>query len=289
MGHLLPRAAEFLYCGLAMLRSPITEPDQAPGALPPVELIDGDAGFGLIILCDHAGNHIPEAYDGLGLGEGVRRSHVAYDIGARGVAAGLAELTGAPAVMTRYSRLLIDPNRAADDPTLVMRIADGSVITGNARIDGDEIARRATAFHAPYHTAIDSAIERAIEAGCPPAILSVHSFTPRFHGVERPWHATVLWDRDARLPLRLLDGLGRERDLVIGENVPYSGKLKGDTLYRHATGRGLAHALIEIRQDLIAGEDGQREWADRLGRIMPEIMKAPGLHEIRYYGSDAGG
>jgi predicted N-formylglutamate amidohydrolase len=272
-----------------MLRSPITEPGQAPGAVPPVELIDGDAGSGLVILCDHASNYIPDAYDGLGLGESVRASHVAYDIGARAVAAGLAVLTGAPAVMTCHSRLLIDPNRATDDPTLVMRIADGSVITGNARIDGDEIARRAAAFHAPYHAAIDGAIGRAIEAGRPPAILSVHSFTPRFHGVERPWHATVLWDRDPRLPLLLLDALGRERDLVIGENVPYSGKLKGDTLYRHATGRGLAHALIEIRQDLIADADGQGEWAERLARIMPEIVKPPDLHEIRFFGSDAGG
>ena len=274
-----------------MLKSPdspaLEKETLADGA--PVESIDGDAGCGLVILCDHATNIVPAAYGDLGIGPEVLASHVGYDIGAGGVTRELARLTGAPAVMSRFSRLLIDPNRGEDDPTLIMKIADGSVIAGNAGVDEAETERRIAAYHAPYHAAVDAAIERASAAGKLPAILSIHSFTPRFKNVERPWHATVLWDSDPRLPLRLLAALEAEGDLVVDQNVPYSGKLRGDTLYRHATRRGLAHALIEIRQDLIATADGQLGWAERLARLLGGVMGPAELHEIRYFGTHTHG
>ena len=259
---------------------------QAPSARDPaVELVEGDINCGIIVLCDHASAAIPEDYSELGLPTREFERHIAYDIGAREVALDLARQIGSPAVLSRFSRLLIDPNRGTDDPTLVMRIADGAVVPGNAAADADEITRRIERFHAPYHDAVDTVIDNAMMAGVPPALLSVHSFTPRFKGIVRPWHATVLWDSDPRLPVPLVQALEREVGIITGENVPYTGRLKGDTLYRHGTMRGLAHALVEIRQDLIDDPKGWTEWSGRLARIMTELAGLPNLNEIRHYGS----
>ena len=247
------------------------------------EAVSGDPGAGFLLLCDHATNDLPPEYGQLGLPDGELERHIAYDIGARNVTLELAGQLGAPALLTRFSRLLIDPNRGPDDPTLVMRIADGAVVPGNAAIDENEIAARRRRYHAPYHQAIDAAIASAARAGNPPALFSIHSFTPVFKGVPRPWHATVLWDNDPRLPLPLLRALEADGDLVIGENVPYSGKLRGDTLYTHGTERGLAHALIEIRQDLIADPARARAWGQRLARILGPIARKRGLNEVRKY------
>lgn len=246
----------------------------------PVEAVEGNPGSGFLIVCDHATNLIPPDFDELGLAPGELERHIAYDIGVRTVALELAAALGAPAVLTRFSRLLIDPNRGVDDPTLVMRIADGAVVPGNARIDDAGVEARIDRFHRPYHEAVDGAIDTAIAAGHPPALFSVHSFTPVFHGHVRPWHATVLWDLDPRLPLPLLRALESEEDLVVGENVPYSGRLQGDTMYTHGTRRGLAHALIEIRQDQIADEAHAKAWGRRLARILAGIAGTPGLNEI---------
>ncbi len=238
----------------------------------PYDWIPGDVSQGLLLICDHAGNAFPPGYGTLGLPPAEIERHIAYDIGAAGVTRGLAARLGVPAVLARYSRLLIDPNRGVEDPTLVMRISDGAIIPGNAHIDQAEIEKRIRLYYQPYHDAVDAAIDRAIEAGHPPAILSIHSFTDRWKGQLRPWHATILWDRDPRLVHPLIGALQCEPDLVIGENVPYTGSLEGDSLYRHGTQRGLAHALIEIRQDQIRDVAGQDSWADRLARILTGIM-----------------
>ena len=168
----------------------------------------------------------------------------------------LARRLGAPAVLSTFSRLLIDANRGEDDPTLIMRLSDGAIVPGNAAVDAAERARRIARFHAPYHAAIDAAIERAIAAGSPPALVSIHSFTPVWRGHARPWHAGVLWDGDPRFAVPLIEALRADPALVVGDNEPYSGALANDTMYRHGTERGLAHALVEIRQDLIADEAG---------------------------------
>ena len=163
----------------------------------------------------------------------------------------LAAALGVPALLTRYSRLLIDPNRGADDPTLIMRLSDGAVIPGNRRLDEAERERRTRLYYAPYHRAIDAVIDQCLASGAPPMLLSIHSFTESWKETPRPWHVGVLWDRDLRLAKPLLDGFYAEGDLIVGDNEPYSGQLEGDCLWQHATGRGLVNALIEIRQDLI--------------------------------------
>ncbi|MFV2091470.1 MAG: N-formylglutamate amidohydrolase [Hyphomicrobiales bacterium] len=249
----------------------------------PFELVPGNSAGGLVIVCDHASNHIPEKYHNLGLPGTQLARHIAYDIGVRQVTLQLARALNAPAILSGFSRLLIDPNRAMDDPTLVMKIADGAIVPGNVAVDQAEIDARLAAFHAPYHQAIASEINKAINSGVPPAIFSVHSFTPHFKDQDRPWHATILWDCDPRLPLPLLRALEGQGDIVVGENVPYSGKLQGDTMFRHASQNGLAHALIEIRQDLIGDAATAAAWADRLARLLAPLKLLPGINTIKHY------
>jgi predicted N-formylglutamate amidohydrolase len=252
----------------------------------PYRSIEGDLRTGLLILCDHAENTIPEPYANLGLRSEDLNRHIAYDLGAAPVAERLAELLGAPVLLSRFSRLLIDPNRGLDDPTLIMQISDGLVVPGNAGLDEAAVAARVAGYYAPYHQAIERAIDAGIAAGKPPAVVSVHSFTQAWKGMPRPWSVGVLWDKDPRLALPLLEGFRAIPGIVVGDNAPYTGQLKGDTLYRHGTRRGLAHALIEVRQDLILGPEGQAEWATRLAEVLRKVMRLGGpLHAIEIHGS----
>ncbi len=269
--------------------------DRAPGVemkeFPAYTRVDGAAEHGLLIICDHASNALPKAYGTLGLQQSQLERHIGYDIGAAGVTEEIARLLGVPALLANFSRLLIDPNRGEDDPTLIMRISDGAVVPGNADCDEAERNRRIEGYYAPYHHAIGMAIDEGIAAGRPPALLSIHSFTESWRGMPRPWHAGVLWDKDERLAVPLLRALQAEPDLLADANVPYSGELEGDCLYRHGTGRGLAHALIEIRQDLIRDEAGQKAWAERLARILKNLFAAPDARStyntICHHGSHA--
>jgi|FEC22Drversion2_1045045.scaffolds.fasta_scaffold00219_28 predicted N-formylglutamate amidohydrolase len=266
----------------AVERRPDTAAQTAPTEpILAYETIPGDPATGWLLVCDHASNWIPERYAGLGLPPEELERHIAYDIGAEGVTRRLAARLGAPAVMSRFSRLLIDPNRGDDDPTLVMRLSDGAVVPGNARIDAVERNYRIRTFYDPYHRAVTAAIDAALAAGHPPAIVSIHSFTPFWRGVRRPWEIGILWDEDPRLAVPMIELLRADRSLTVGDNEPYSGRLKGDTMYRHATLRGLAHALIEYRQDLIADAEGQAHWAARTAAVLERLAGREGLHDIR--------
>ncbi|MCL4765185.1 MAG: N-formylglutamate amidohydrolase [Hyphomicrobiaceae bacterium] len=239
-----------------------------PSSSDTVSVLPGRADAGLLLLCDHAGNAFPPEYGTLGLPEGQLRRHIAYDIGAAEVTGQLSAALRVPAVMTRYSRLLIDPNRGEDDPTLIMRLSDGAIVPGNRVLTAEEREKRLRLYHRPYHEAIGRVLDRCLATAVTPAILSVHSFTESWKNVSRPWHAGVLWDRDPRLAVPLLEALHAENDLIVGANEPYAGQLEGDTLWQHGTRRGLAHAIVEIRQDLIRDLAGQTAWAERLARIM---------------------
>jgi len=256
---------------------------------PAFAVLPGRVDGGIIVLCDHAGNDLPADYGTLGLGAGELRRHIAYDIGAAAVVRRLAQELGAPAALTRYSRLLIDCNRGLDDPTLVMRISDGAVVPANRHLDASERERRIARYYTPYHAAIERLIDEALAIGVPPMLLSVHSFTDHWRGQLRPWHAGVLWDKDPRLARRLIGALAELPGLIVGDNEPYSGRLKGDTLWRHGTQRGLPHAIVEIRQDLIATEAGQQEWGERLAAVLTGLLAhddvAQDLRRQCYYGS----
>ena len=263
---------------------------QAQVAFSPVERLDGRLDAGVIVVCDHASNQLPPGYGSLGLSRETLERHIAYDIGAAWLTRRLARLLDAPAILSTYSRLLIDPNRGADDPTLVMRLSDGAIVPGNARIDAAEIARRRQLYWGPYRAAIAQTIDAMLATRAAPAIISIHSFTPLWRAAARPWKVGVLWDVDPRLPAPLLQALALEDDLArheIGDNEPYDGALAGDTIDDIATARGLANALIEVRQDLIADQDGAEAWAERLARIIQPILSRPEMREAADWGSRA--
>lgn len=239
-----------------------------------VTVLPGSAGAGLVLLCDHASNALPEAYGTLGLSPADLNRHIAYDIGAAAVTRMLAQALDVPAVLSHWSRLLIDINRGLDDPTLIMRLSDGAIVPGNRHLDAAERERRIGRYYLPYHRGLTDVLDQCTASGRLPALLSLHSFTDAWKGVPRPWHVGVLFDSDDRMARPLLAALRAEGDLAVGENQPYRGPLEGDTLWQHGLERGLKHVLIELRQDLVLTVEGQRAWADRLGRLVKGLATA---------------
>ena len=254
----------------------------------PFEIIDGDYDKGMVLLADHAMNRLPAQYGSLGLPDSAFLRHIAFDIGVEGLTRRLAAMLGVPAVLGCFSRLLIDPNRGEDDPTLIMKISDGAIIPGNHPISDEEWQGRLNAYHRPYHHAVERTIAKASSSGRAPLVLSLHSFTPFWKEFARPWHAAVLWDSDERAVLPFLSMLREPGDIVVGDNEPYDGALKGDTMYRHCMIAGIAHALLEVRQDLIGDEAGMDAWAARLAPIFSSLNGDPTLHEYKVFPSRAG-
>jgi len=220
-----------------------------------------------LITCDHASNRVPDCVGGgdLGLPPEDMNRHIAYDIGAAGLSRVLAKELGAPVILSDFSRLVIDPNRAEHDPTVLMRLYDGSIIPANRDADAAERDRRLAAFHRPYHDALADLAARREDT----VIVAMHSFTPQFRGREmRPWHVAVLYAEDTRLAAPLLERLRAEGDIFVGDNEPYSGHLPGDSMDRHGVQPGRPHVLIELRNDLIETPEQQRHWGQRLAPIL---------------------
>lgn len=234
------------------------------------EKIKGSCHCPILFLCDHASNAIPVNYENLGLPQEQLIRHIAYDIGAAEVTRCLARHFKAHAVLSTFSRLLIDPNRGRDDPTLVMKFSDGTVVPGNRSADQNEVNRRLMQFYDPYDQAISDTISHIISKDLNPIIISIHSFTPHWRGRPRPWEIGILWDQDKRLAAPLLKSFAQQ-GIIVGNNEPYSGALEGDTLNRHATKRGFPHVLIEIRQDLISHSSQCALWS---GIVAEHIRRA---------------
>ena len=243
---------------------------------PSYEILGADRLSRWLITCDHAANSVPPDVNGgdLGICAADMGRHIAYDVGAAGLTRALAELMDAPAILSAFSRLVIDPNRGEDDPTLVMKLYDGTIIPANRHADAAEVTRRLDAFHRPYH----SAMARLASAHPARVICAIHSFTPCLRGrAPRPWQVGVLYaDEDPRLARPLIDRL-RAAGHVTGDNEPYSGALAGDAIDRHALQHGRPNVLIEVRNDLIADAAGQALWAARLGTILQEVLADTGL------------
>lgn len=230
-----------------------------------------------LVTCDHASNAVPDWVGGgtLGLPVEEMARHIAHDPGAAGVTRALAAALGSPALLSTFSRLVIDPNRGEDDPTLLMRLYDGTVIPGNRHADAAELERRLDRLYRPYHAAYARLAARRADT----VICAIHSFTPQLRGrPPRPWHVGVLHShRDSRLALPLIARLRAEPDLCVGDNEPYSGHLPGDAIDRHALAHGRPNVLIELRQDLIATPAAQVAWAQRLAPILVQVLKESGL------------
>ncbi len=232
----------------------------------------GDRTRKVLLIADHARNQLPGEYGTLGLPASELERHIGYDIGVEALVTGLAQRLNLPAVISGFSRLLIDPNRGVDDPTLIMQLSDGAIVPGNVLLDATEREARLNRFYRPYHAAIDAEIDAMIAAHSAPVLLSVHSFTPAWKGVSRPWHAGLLWEDDRRLSDLFIAALTREPGLVVGDNEPYAGGLEGDCMNMHAVRRNLPHTLLEVRQDLISDERGVVEWTDRLATIIEQLI-----------------
>ncbi|MDQ2101802.1 N-formylglutamate amidohydrolase [Azospirillum isscasi] len=255
-----------------------------PGDPPPVTVLNPDAERPLILVCDHAARAIPKALGDLGLTEAQLSRHIAWDIGAAALTRRLAGRFGATAVLSGYSRLVIDPNRALDDATAIPVVSDDVVIPGNRALDAAEVQRRVEAIFTPYQSAIAAEVARHRGRGQVPAIVSIHSFTPVMRGVVRPWHVGILWDRDPRIPLPMIERLRADGRWCVGDNEPYSGRTTlGGTVETHATPAGLPNVLVEVRQDLIATPEGAGLWATVLGDALEPILADPALHQVKLF------
>lgn len=218
----------------------------------------------MVLVCEHASNHIPQAYQGLGLGAGDLTRHIAWDIGAAAVTRHLSALLDAPAYLATHSRLLIDLNRPLDAATLIVTRSEATDIPGNIGIDAAERKQRIDRLFTPFHDAVSACLEDRQRMGRPTRLVSIHSFTPVFHGVAREWHAGVLFDGAQAFGQAMVAAL-QAPGLKVGANVPYqSGRTDDYAVPVHGDDRGIPAVLIEIRQDLIASDDGAEDWARRL-------------------------
>lgn len=225
-----------------------------------------------LLTSDHYGRIIPRALGDLGLPASEFERHIAWDVGIAGVANALSKHLDAHLIAQRYSRLVIDCNRPPQEPSSIPRISEATAIPGNERLTAGAAEARRAAIFEPYHHRIDEVIGRRLRDNIPTILVALHSFTPVYAGVARPWHIGTLYHRDTRLPPLVLKYLRAESDLVVGDNEPYA--VSDDTDYTipvHGEKRSLMNSGIEIRQDLIAGAAGQHQWADRLARIFGVI------------------
>jgi predicted N-formylglutamate amidohydrolase len=240
--------------------------------LAPVHEANAAGASPFLLTCDHYGRLIPRVLGDLGVDESDLARHIAWDIGIAGVADALSKQLDAHLIAQRYSRLVIDCNRPPEVPSSIARISEATPIPGNENIDAEAaLARRQSVFD-PYHRRIAEVIDRRIRSSIPTVLVSLHSFTPIYAGVVRPWHVAPLYRHDTTLPPLLLKLLRAEPDLVVGDNEPYSVSDQTDyTILVHGEQRGIVNSAIEIRQDLIADQAGQAKWAERLSRIFTEI------------------
>jgi len=237
----------------------------------PVSVYHSGGSSPFLVVVDHAGKLVPRALGGLGISDQERARHIGWDIGIAGVARLLADALDATLIAQNYSRLVIDCNRPPGTPTSIPLVSELTAIPGNADLTDAERQARAREIFWPYHDRIEAELDARREAKRKTALIALHSFTPVFKGVARPWHTALLYNRDPRLARRLLELLKREQDLVVGDNEPYLVSDATDyTIPVHGERRGILHAAIEIRQDLIAEETGQRQWAQRLARALPQ-------------------
>ncbi len=268
---------------------PLTESDDD---FPALEVIASRQPSRLLVICDHASARIPLRYKDLGLSPDERYSHIAWDIGAAEVARRVSRGLDAALVLAGVSRLLVDCNRAEDEPGWMPANSCGIDVPGNRGLESSEIAYRKREWYDPYHQAVAARLDLIKGRGQVPAVIAVHSFTPSMAGQERPWHVGVLWNRDDRLARPVMDRLRQQASfgeagigkagLEVGDNQPYSAREINHTLDTHAGKPGYPHISFEIRQDLLACEEGWARWADILIRALSPSLADESLYHPEF-------
>ncbi|MGH8517981.1 MAG: N-formylglutamate amidohydrolase [Panacagrimonas sp.] len=258
-------------------RTPDTNASR-PGLLGPdepeaVELRHEEGASAIVLVCDHAGRRIPGSLGSLGLTDTELESHIAWDIGVAGVATRLAQRLDAPLLLQTYSRLVIDCNRPPEAADSITTQTEWGQVEGNLRLTQEQISERRSAVFDPYHAALDGLARRRQRERRPLILVALHSFTPTYRGLVRPWHIGVMHGTDAVTAKALLAALRRDERLLVGDNEPYALEDGVDyTLPVHGAARGVAHVGIEIRQDLIVDESGQATWAGRLASLLRQLQ-----------------
>jgi len=245
----------------------------------PFSILDVEPAYPALLVCDHASNRVPARLQQLGASAADLETHFAVDIGAANVTRAMSGRMGLPAVLAGYSRLVVDCNRRLDDPSAFPACFEELIVPGNQGLTHDERQLRADTLYWTYHRAVRDQLQALEARAAAPALIAIHSFTPTLNGAPRPWHIGILWDKDPRIPVPLLEALRAERGIVVGDNEPYSGKHPHDfTIDYHAEEAGLAHVSIEIRQDLIASRAGASHWAGILAEALIPILADPDLY-----------
>jgi len=238
----------------------------------------------LVFVSDHAGRAIPRRLGDLGLDEAERARHIGWDIGVYGVTSALARALDAVYVFQPYSRLVIDCNRRPGSPGSIPAVSDGTRVPGNEDLSPGDRRAREHAILRPYHREVERVFAERRAAGLPAVLLTMHSCTPRLRAapVDRPWEISVIADRDWRVGEALIALLEAETGFCVGRNQPYTVDIENDyTVPLHAEANGLAYVEIEIRQDLIEREAGQRAWARLLADVLPRAIAASGVLDER--------
>jgi len=250
--------------------APLLAADEPPAFLE----IPSQGRSPFIVVADHAGSRIPRRLANLGLPAAELERHIAWDIGALGVARRVAAAIDAPLVAQNYSRLVIDCNRDPQVATSIPHISETSEIPGNMNLSSAEIAVRRAEIFDPYHQRIRERIDEKLAAGRPPILVAQHTMTDIYKGVRRNMHAAILYNRDRRFAGIVLKMLRREADLIIADNEPYFVSDETDyTVPHHAEARSLPYVEIEIRQDLVSSDAGQAEWAARIAQALKDAER----------------
>lgn len=249
----------------------------------PPTILNPEARTGVILVCDHASNHIPEGYENLGLSFDDLEEHIAWDIGMAQITRRVAKLMTLPAVLAPVSRLLIDCNRHPDDDTLVPKVSDEIAIPANQDISASIVNARKKVFYDPFHGAVEKLVKDHLEDDIVPIVVGMHSFTPSMDGEDRPWGISFLWNKDPRLAQAMIGWMERETKLIVGDNVPYSGRELYYTMQRHGADNGCPQTTLEIRQDLVLGKGMLDQWAAIIADCLDECLERNELREIKHY------
>ncbi len=242
---------------------------------PPARLVNARGASPYVLICEHASRFIPQPYNDLGLEEADLVRHIAWDIGAADVATALSAALDAPLVLASYSRLLIDLNRPVTSETSIPQVSETTVIPGNRNLSAEERNRRVATYFDPFQAEMRRLLDQRAEAGVATTVIGIHSFTPVYKGVARPWHAGILFRHSTTFGHALAEALGGAAS-HIAENEPY--QIEDDSDYTvpvHGEARGLDAVLVEIRQDLIADATGQSRWAARLAKALNAVSAIP--------------